>query len=97
MQHIGHIDGRRSICRTNDGDGSGILQVEEEARYKQGKEDAELCGCTEQHEPWLLKKRSEIDHRTDPDKKQQGEQLVRHARLKECGDRTDRIALGDGA
>ena len=83
MQRVGHENGGGAVCRTDDSDGGGILQVKEEARQKQGKEDAELGRRTKEHQPRLFQQRAKIDHGTDADEEQQREQLVGHARFKQ--------------
>ena len=97
MQDVGHEDGGGAVCRADDGDGSGVLQIEEEAREEEGEEDAELRRCAEEHQPRLLEQRAEVYHRTDADEEQQGEQLVGHSGLKQSRDGADGVALRDSA
>ena len=65
-------------------------------RQKQGKEDAELGRRAKEHQPRLFQQRAKIDHGTDADEEQQREQLVGHARFKQCRDGAHRIPLRDG-
>ena len=96
VERVGHENGGGAVCRTDDSDGGSILQVKEEARQKQGEKDAELGRRTKEHQPRLFQQRAKIDHGTDADEEQQREQLVGHARFKQCRDGAHRIPLRDG-
>ena len=86
-----------AVRRADDGDGSGVGQREEQSGHRQREEDAELSGGTEQHQPGLFQQGAEVDHGADADEKQQREQFVGHARVKQGGDGAFGIPLGDGA
>ena len=93
---FGHENGGGAVRRTDDSDGGSIPQIKEEPGQKQGEKDAELGRRAKEHQPRLFQQRAKIDHGTDADEEQQWEQLVGHARFKQCRDRADRIPLRDG-
>ena len=75
---------------------TGTDNLDLEACQKQGEKDAELGRRAKEHQPRLFQQRAKIDHGTDADEEQQREQLVGHARFKQCRDGADRIPLRDG-
>ena len=59
-------------------DGRRVFKLEtEQACGKQRKKDSELRRRAEKHKLWICQQRFKINHCTDSDKQQQGEQLVR--------------------
>ena len=95
-QCVRHEDSRRTVCRTDDGDGGRVGQVKEQPRQHKCDKNAELRRRTEQHEPRLFQQRAKVDHRADADEKQQREQLVGHTGVKKRVDRANGFALCDG-
>ena len=95
-QRVGNENCRRTVCRTDDGDGGRVGQVEEQPGQHQRDKDAQLRRRTEQHEPRLFQQRAKVDHRADADKEQQREQLVGHTGVKKRVDRANGFALCDG-
>ena len=71
-QGVGHKDGGGAVGGSDDGNGGSVLQVKEEPGQKQGKKDAELCGCAKKHQPGLFQQGAKVDHGTNADKQQQG-------------------------
>ena len=81
---VGHEDGGGAVCGTDDGDGSGVLQLKaHHTRETQGKEDTELGGRAEDHELGVGEQGAKVDHGTDADEQKQGEELVGDTRGKE--------------
>ena len=97
MQGVGHKNGGGAVGSADHGNGGSVRQIKEKACQEEGEKHAELCGCAEQHQPRALQKGPKVDHGTDADEQQQGEQLVAHARVEQSGDGALGAALGDGA
>src|SRR5699024_8609005 len=67
-------DGRRAVSRTDDTDGSRVLNVEsKDCREYDGKEDTKLGGSAKQEHLRIGKKGTEVDHRSNTDKQQERE------------------------
>ena len=81
---VGDKDGGRSVCRTDDADGSGILQAEaKEGRQTQREKNAELGCCTEQHHQRIGQKRRKVDHGSNADKEQEQKDLIGNSCIEE--------------
>ena len=95
-QHVCHKDGRGAVRRANHGDGSGIVQLKDEACREQGEKDAELGRRPKEHEPGLFQQGAEIDHGTNADEEQQRKQLVAHSHTEQLRDGPHGLPLGNG-
>ena len=95
-QHVCHKDGRGAVRRANHGDGSGIVQLKDEACREQGEKDAELGRRPKEHEPGLFQQGAKIDHGTNADEEQQRKQLVAHSHTEQLRDGPHGLPLGNG-
>lgn len=78
---VGNENGCGAVRSADDADRYCVLHVKaQQGRQTEGEEDAELGGGTEDHQLGVGQQRLKVDHGTDPNKQQQGEQLVGDAR-----------------